>query len=98
MSEPDADRLLSTKEAAALLGLSPRTLEDWRWQQSNGPPYSRISRNCIRYRRTAVLDWAEARSCQSTTDAFVRGLNAPKLAPEVEEASTCGSTLALELR
>lgn len=57
----DADEhLLKTGEAAAFLGLSPRTLEDWRWK-GVGPPCHCISRNCVRYFRTELVEWVKAK-------------------------------------
>ena len=41
--------LLSTRDAAAYLALSPRTLEKWR-TRGVGPAYSRIGRRVV-YRR-----------------------------------------------
>jgi excisionase family DNA binding protein len=58
MENGDANELLTTDEAAQLLGLSRRTLEDWRLKRS-GPPYHRISRSIVRYRRSDLLDWLE---------------------------------------
>jgi excisionase family DNA binding protein len=46
------DGLLSTREAARLLGIRPRTLEHWR-RQRTGPTYSKIGR-AIRYSRGAL--------------------------------------------
>jgi predicted DNA-binding transcriptional regulator AlpA len=59
MSDAD-ERALNTKEAAAFLGLSPRTLEDWRWKRG-GPPSHSISRNCVRYFRTELIEWVKAK-------------------------------------
>lgn len=44
-------RLLSTVEAARLLGLQPSTLEVWRCRGGGGPRYTRIGNNrgAIRY-------------------------------------------------
>jgi predicted DNA-binding transcriptional regulator AlpA len=50
--------LLSEKDVAALLGLSPATLRDWRWQRT-GPPYQAITKRCIRYDRAKLEDWIE---------------------------------------
>lgn len=77
MSNAEAERLLNTKEAAEVLGLSPRTLEEYRWR-GGGPRYLHLSRNCIRYRHSDLIEWANARGRLSTTDAFMtdRGLAA----------------------
>lgn len=53
--------LLSEREAAAVLGLKPRTLENWR-QSGDGPPFVRISSRCVRYRPADLEAWADART------------------------------------
>lgn len=50
--------ILSTDQAAELLGLSERTLENWRWQRK-GPSYVKLGRS-IRYRKTDVENWIKA--------------------------------------
>ena len=57
---------LKTKEAAALLGLSPRTLETYRLR-GGGPAFSRFG-SSVRYLRSHVLAWAAARRVRSTSD------------------------------
>jgi hypothetical protein len=52
-------RLLSTTEAGRLLGVSPRTLEDWRLR-GGGPLFRKIGRRIVRYLLSDLL-------------AFVRG-------------------------
>jgi len=53
------DRLLTTKEVAAKVRRSPRTLEDWRLDDY-GPPYSRNGAGVV-YRESDVDEWIEAR-------------------------------------
>lgn len=65
------ETLLSTKDAAAVLRLSCRTLEDLRWK-GRSPPYLQLSRNCIRYRHCDLIEWAVTRTVQSTTEAHFR--------------------------
>ena len=60
------ERLLTTPEAAATLGLSPRTMEDLRWKGA-GPRYLQLSRNCIRYRHGDLIQWAEAKARFNTS-------------------------------
>lgn len=60
------ETLLTTAEAASVLRLSARTLEDMRWR-GGGPQYLRLSRNCIRYSHAAVMEWAEAKVRLSTS-------------------------------
>ncbi len=45
------ETLLTTIEAAALLGTSPRTLEDWRLR-GGGPIYRKVGRRLVRYSPT----------------------------------------------
>ncbi len=58
--------LLSTDDAAQLLGLSPATLNTWRSKRGrisrdgmNGPQFMRMGRT-IRYRRSDLNVWIES--------------------------------------
>ncbi|MFN2375297.1 MAG: helix-turn-helix domain-containing protein [Candidatus Binatia bacterium] len=51
-----ADRLLSTKEAATLLGLSPSTLHTWRSTGHVRLPHVRLGR-AVRYPERGLLDY-----------------------------------------
>jgi excisionase family DNA binding protein len=51
------DALLTTDDAAALLGVPSRTVEDWRLRRM-GPPYVRLGRH-VRYRREDLVAWLE---------------------------------------
>ena len=44
-----AEELLSSTQASARLGVSPRTLDGWR-VRGGGPPFVRLSARAIRYR------------------------------------------------
>ena len=57
---------MKTKEAAALLSLSPRTLETYRWR-GGGPAFSRFG-SSVRYLRSHVVAWAAERRVRSTSD------------------------------
>ncbi len=59
-------RYIKTREAAALLGLSPRTLETYRWR-GGGPAFSRFG-SSVRYLRSHVVAWAAVRRVRSTSD------------------------------
>ena len=50
------DRLLSTKEAATLLGLAPSTLNTWRSTGHVRLPHVRIGR-AVRYSERGLLDF-----------------------------------------
>lgn len=67
LAGPPIETLLTTAEAASVLRLSPRTLEDMRWRLADGPRYLRFSRNCIRYRHSDLIAWAEAKARLSTS-------------------------------
>jgi len=60
-----ADVYLTSVHAAALLGLRASTLAAWRCLKSDGPPFVKIG-SAVRYRRSALLAWAEARTHEST--------------------------------
>jgi phage terminase Nu1 subunit (DNA packaging protein) len=49
-----ADDAVDTNDAAAFLGVSPRTLEDWRCRSGGGPVFHKIGRRLVRYRVSAL--------------------------------------------
>ena len=59
--------LIDEQAAAAFLSLTIRTLQGWRYR-GGGPQYVRVSARCIRYRRSELRDFADARMRTSTTD------------------------------
>ena len=58
------DPFLSTRRAAAVLGLSPRTLDRYR-ASGDGPAYHRFGARIV-YRRADLHDWAAARRVPAT--------------------------------
>lgn len=60
------ERLYTTEEAAALLGISPRTLETAR-QRGGGPRYYRVGR-CVRYAKSDLIAYLAKRLRKSTSD------------------------------
>jgi len=52
--------LLTAREAARLLGVSERTLYNWRATESL--PHVRIGKRCVRYPSDALRRWAAART------------------------------------
>lgn len=48
---------LDTSDAAEVLGVSPRTLEDWRWR-GGGPPFFKLGRRMVRYRLEDLMAFA----------------------------------------
>lgn len=65
--QPDPDQLLSTREAAELLGISTRKL----WEISNRREIElvRIGRKVL-YRRAAVLSWIELQTQAAATSTI----------------------------
>jgi hypothetical protein len=62
------DPFYSEEEAGAFLGgISPRTFQRWR-QTGEGPAFTKLGR-LVRYRRSALLAYADARCRNSTSDA-----------------------------
>ena len=67
---PDYDywhALINEKEAGAFLDLTDRAMQAYR-QRGDGCQFIRLSSRCIRYRRTDLKAWAEARMRSSTSD------------------------------
>jgi len=64
---PDRALFLTTADAAARLGLAPRTLERWRWA-GRGPAFRKFG-GCIRYALADLDAWADAGRRTSTSDA-----------------------------
>ena len=57
---------LTTPQAAAILGLSPRTLERYR-VTGEGPVFAKLGR-MVRYARADIEEWAARRRKRSTSD------------------------------
>ena len=58
--------LLTTRQAAARLGLSPRTLERYR-VTGGGPEFVKMD-HAVRYVAGKLNEWIEARTRRSTSD------------------------------
>lgn len=56
----------TSRDAAAALGVSPRTLEKWR-QTGFGPVYYKAG-TAVRYRIAIVLAWIKEREASSTSE------------------------------
>lgn len=65
--EQEQDGLLTPSDAAIYLSMTPRFLEVRR-HLGDGPPFVRISSRAIRYFRSDLREWAEARRRTSTSD------------------------------
>lgn len=64
----DSRNLLTTREAAMLINLSPRSLEGYRLR-GGGPPFYRVGRRCVRYDVGDLLTWAKRQRLFSTSEA-----------------------------
>jgi hypothetical protein len=63
----DGKILVDEREAADLLGFTPRFLQVRR-QTGDGPPFVRVSSRAIRYRPEDLRAWAADRLRTSTSD------------------------------
>ena len=59
------DRLISEQEVADILGLSKAWCQRKRWE-GGGPPYIKFDR-AVRYRKSELLAWIEARAGRRST-------------------------------
>ena len=66
------DRLLTEKEAAQFLGVSVRTLQNWR-RKGIGPKWYKVGR-LVRYARADLYDFLRYARRRSTSDPGI-GLN-----------------------
>ena len=63
MEPIDPDSLVTTAEAAELLGLAPATLKLWR-RRGRGPTFVRVGSHTVRYRRRDLVAWIDAKTQQ----------------------------------
>jgi len=61
------DNLLREREAAELLDVAPRWLQDRR-ADGNGPPFVRLSARAVRYRVRDLLAWLDDNTHMSTAE------------------------------
>lgn len=54
-------RLMNEAETASFLSVKPGTLAGWRWKKI-GPPYLKISENCIRYVYADLIKWLQTKA------------------------------------
>jgi predicted DNA-binding transcriptional regulator AlpA len=64
---PLPSRLYSPGEAALFLGVSMQTLAHWRCK-GRGPRFVSLSARCIRYPESALCEWVEKRTQDSTAE------------------------------
>jgi len=65
---PDKRDLLTTNAAAKIVGVSPRTLENYRIR-GGGPPWRKINGYFVRYVLGDLLAWVEVSKKTSTSDS-----------------------------
>lgn len=63
----EAAEVMTTEEAAAFLQCSTQYLEIAR-VRGDGPPFSKLGRRLIRYRKSALLAWLTKREVASTSE------------------------------
>lgn len=62
------ERMLTTKEAAAMLGLSPATLEAWRCSGRVRLPFLRLGRS-VKYRLSDLYAYLDRAAAQASEGA-----------------------------
>jgi excisionase family DNA binding protein len=65
-SPPSMQKLMTTDEVAAMTGLSPETLAQWRWLKRE-IPFVRLGRKCVRYRQSDIDAWLVKRLVSVTS-------------------------------
>lgn len=65
--EPDDEKYLTETQVARLLGISPRTLQAWRYRGGHTPQFIKVGR-AVRYRLGDVREWLRERQRRSTSD------------------------------
>ncbi|GBQ96649.1 hypothetical protein GLI01_23200 [Gluconacetobacter liquefaciens] len=68
---PTPPLVVSEPEAARLVGLGIRTMQQLR-ADGAGPPFVKLTSRRIGYSMTGLQDWIASRSARSTSDATVR--------------------------
>jgi predicted DNA-binding transcriptional regulator AlpA len=70
--EVELTKLLAAQDVSELTGLSIETLAQWR-SQKQGPPFVKISRNCVRYRQSDLDGWVSERIVRTDQEKSGRG-------------------------
>ena len=71
LEDLNPNQLVTTWEAARLLGVSPQFLEGN--GRTKGPVHIRLSPGCVRYRLSDIREWIESRVYRSTVEAVRDG-------------------------
>jgi predicted DNA-binding transcriptional regulator AlpA len=74
MKSDKAPNVLTSRDAARMVGLSESTLAKLRLN-GNGPSYCKLGRRVV-YRPTDLEEWLQSRTTRDTTDADARFLRA----------------------
>lgn len=73
-----SETYLTTKQAAEILQVSPKTLQSWRRTQMQGPPYCKLGRT-IRYRMSDLAAFMEEILIEPTSiDILRKSITSPK--------------------
>lgn len=67
IAQYQSEQLLSPEDAARMMGVSPKTIANWRYRGTEGPKYVNIGSR-IAYRRKDVLDFITDCVRQSTSE------------------------------
>ncbi len=59
-AQSERPQIVRSREAARILGVSPRTLSNWRWK-GKGPRVVRLSARCVGYDIRDLIDYLESR-------------------------------------
>lgn len=68
MSKTPAQRqILTTAQAAEVLGVAEHTLNMWR-SQKKGPPYCKLNkgRGAVRYLLSDIMDWMDSKKVEAS--------------------------------
>ena len=66
-----SDVYMTERQAASLLGVSPRSLQRWR-VSGDGPKFSKVGRRKVLYRERDISSYIDARTYSSTAEAKLR--------------------------
>ena len=68
----DDNIVVSAVTVGTMIGVSPKTLANWRCQ-GKGPPFLKIGR-LIRYRKSAILEWLSIHELSSTSASLPQSI------------------------
>jgi predicted DNA-binding transcriptional regulator AlpA len=61
------DEFLQERDAAAFLGVSPRSMQRWR-SDGTGPAYVRLGHRRVTYRKSGLIAWTNNRTFRSVSE------------------------------